>query len=137
MSDNRQGRRPFQFMNGPWELSEPPAIVEDDPAGGDPHILCVLRRVYRPDEIYALCRLANDACEGALAAEIARLRAEVERKDAALGDAAKVISGVAGTVLGVAMSGDDHPDPDGALMGVVETCQDAFEAARAARSPAE
>ena len=78
----------------------------------------------------------TEADRKAAAAEITRLRAEVELKDEALSASAKVLAEIAGTVLGVSMSGDDHPDPDGALMGVVETCQDAFEAARAALSKA-
>lgn len=55
--------RPFQFINGPWENSTLPTIVRDDPAGGDPHILAVIKRVHNPDALYELCRLANDAIE--------------------------------------------------------------------------
>jgi len=55
--------RPYQFINGPWENSELPTIVKDDPAGGDPHILAVLKRIHNPEELYDLCRLANDSVE--------------------------------------------------------------------------
>jgi len=55
--------RSYQFVNGPWENSELPTIVKDDPAGGDPHILAVIKRVHNPDALYELCRLANDQVE--------------------------------------------------------------------------
>lgn len=59
--------RPFEFIAGPWENSELPTIVKDDPAGGDPHILAVIKRVHNPDALYELCRLANDAFEASAA----------------------------------------------------------------------
>lgn len=57
--------RPFQFINGPWENSELPTIVTENPDGGDPRILCVLKRVHNPEALYDLCRLANDRIESA------------------------------------------------------------------------
>lgn len=53
----------FEFMNGPWENSELPTIVRDNPAGGDPHILAVLKRVHNPVALHELCALANAALE--------------------------------------------------------------------------
>lgn len=55
--------RPYQFISGPWENSELPSIVRDDPAGGDPNILATIKRVHNPDALYELCRLANDQVE--------------------------------------------------------------------------
>lgn len=55
--------RPYQFISGPWENSELPSIVRDDPAGGDPNILATIKRVHNPDALYELCRLANDRVE--------------------------------------------------------------------------
>lgn len=52
--------RPYEFLNGAWENSEHPTIVKDDPNGGDPHILASLRRIYNPEALYELCRLANE-----------------------------------------------------------------------------
>jgi hypothetical protein len=49
----------FSFYDGPWENSESPTIVREDPEGGDPHILAVLIRIHNPDALYELCRLAN------------------------------------------------------------------------------
>jgi hypothetical protein len=51
----------FEFINGPWENSVLPTIVRESPAGGDPHILAVIKRVHNPDALYELCRLANAA----------------------------------------------------------------------------
>lgn len=62
--------RPFQFINGPWENSELPTIVKENPAGGDPHILAVIRRVHNPDALHELCRLANNALETAAAPDM-------------------------------------------------------------------
>lgn len=55
--------RPFQFINGPWENSELPTIVRESPTGGDPRILATIKRVHNPDDLYELCRLANDMIE--------------------------------------------------------------------------
>lgn len=49
----------YRFINGPWENSELPTIVKDDPAGGDPHILATIKRVHNPDGLYELCRRAD------------------------------------------------------------------------------
>jgi hypothetical protein len=51
----------FYFYPRAWENCDKPTIVRYDPAGGDPHILAVLARVYNPDALHELCRLANIA----------------------------------------------------------------------------
>lgn len=60
----------FRFMSGAWENSREPTIVHSDPAGGDPHILCVISRIHNPDALYELCGKANahDAMRDALIA---------------------------------------------------------------------
>lgn len=50
----------------------------------------------------------------------------------ALQIALQALDKAGGTCLGVAMSGDSHPAPDEALMGVFETCRDASAQVRAA-----
>lgn len=49
----------FHFYSGPWENSELPTIVREDPDGGDPRILAVLSRIHNPEALYEMCRLAN------------------------------------------------------------------------------
>jgi hypothetical protein len=49
----------YRFYNGPWENSEKPSIVMDDPGGGDPHIIAELASIYRPDDLHDLCRKAS------------------------------------------------------------------------------
>lgn len=51
--------QPYRYLNGPWENSELPTIVQDDEHGGDPRILATIQRVHNPDALYELCRLAN------------------------------------------------------------------------------
>lgn len=50
---------PYRYMWGPWENCDRPSITTEDPLGGDPHILGEFARVYRPDDLAELCRLAN------------------------------------------------------------------------------
>lgn len=49
----------FHYYSTPFENSKVPCIVREDVAGGDPHIICTVARVYNPDALYELCRLAN------------------------------------------------------------------------------
>lgn len=50
----------YSFYEAPTEVTDQPTIVRDDPAGGDPLTVAVLKRVHRPEEVYELCRLANE-----------------------------------------------------------------------------
>lgn len=58
----------FRFLDGPWENSELPTIVRDDPDGGDPWILATISRVHHPDQLYELCDRANASPSPALVA---------------------------------------------------------------------
>lgn len=48
-------------LMGPYENCEGYSIVRDDPEGGDPITIAVLRRIHRHDELREICRLANQA----------------------------------------------------------------------------
>lgn len=57
----RPNREPWTAPNrrswwtmGPTELHDGAAIYIDDPEGGDPHIVCTLARVFRPEILDAL-----------------------------------------------------------------------------------
>lgn len=54
--------RPYRFFSGPWENSDKPTICKAVDAG-DPHILAVLTRICRPEEISRLVWLANTASQ--------------------------------------------------------------------------
>jgi hypothetical protein len=59
----------YDFMPGPWENATRPSLVVDDPNGGDPHILGEFARIYRPDALHELVRLANIGAALARSAE--------------------------------------------------------------------
>jgi hypothetical protein len=61
-------------------------------------------------------------------------QAEIERLKAALTVCLEAVNKAGGTALGVAMSGKNHPNPDGALMGVFQACQEASAKGAAALS---
>ena len=61
-------------------------------------------------------------------------QAEIERLRKALTACLEAVNKAGGTALGVAMSGKHHPDPEGALMGVFQSCQEASAVGSAALS---
>lgn len=61
----------------------------------------------------------------------------IEALKAALASQMHFLGEVAGTCLGLAMSGKDHPDPDGALMGLFNAAQSHTADVRAALSGKE
>uniref|UniRef100_A0A6H1ZBB0 Uncharacterized protein n=1 Tax=viral metagenome TaxID=1070528 RepID=A0A6H1ZBB0_9ZZZZ len=52
------GGSPYRYMWGPWENADRPSIVRTD-VPGDYQILGEFARVYHPDALFELCRLAN------------------------------------------------------------------------------
>jgi len=67
-------------------------------------------------EIVSLRRQLDEAREAFTAAPASAAEARMKELELFLGE-------VAGTCLGLAMSGRDHPNPDGALMGLFEKAQ--------------
>ena len=53
----------FHYYSLPFENSKEPCIVREDVGGGDPHVICTVRRVYNPDALHELCRLANSVID--------------------------------------------------------------------------
>lgn len=51
------------YAMGPFENSTAHTICRDNPAGGDPLIVVTIARIHRPDDLYELCRLANERLE--------------------------------------------------------------------------
>ncbi|WP_276199023.1 hypothetical protein [Chelatococcus sp. XZ-Ab1] len=49
----------FAFYAQGFENSEHPCVIRDDPAGGDPHVLCTVRRIHNPGALNELCAKAN------------------------------------------------------------------------------
>lgn len=62
-------------------------------------------------------------------------QARIAVLEKALKSALEAVNKAGGVALGVAMSGRNHPNPDGALMDVFQTCQAVSGAAAAALSP--
>jgi len=50
----------FSFYRS-FENSETPCLVREDAAGGDPHIIAHVSRVYNAGALHELCALANRA----------------------------------------------------------------------------
>lgn len=89
-------RMPYAFLNGPWENATLPTIVQENPKGGDPHILATLKSVHNPDALYELCHLANVA-------------ASIPDPAATMKEVREVISELVDLMDGV-ISGDYKPD---------------------------
>ncbi|MBZ9873124.1 hypothetical protein LB542_19945 [Mesorhizobium sp. BR1-1-9] len=83
----------------------------------------------------ALASFADTIISSEARAEAAEAKLEEARK--ALKDAIDFLGKVQGVVLGVAMSGSSHPNPDGALMDLFHDAQKQAETLRAARSLSE
>jgi hypothetical protein len=53
----------FHYYSKPFENSKVPCIIRESASGGDPHVICTVGRVYNPDALYELCKLANATIE--------------------------------------------------------------------------
>lgn len=49
----------FWFAPNGFENTPHPCICVDDPQGGDPKILAIVKVLYRPTDLHGLCGMAN------------------------------------------------------------------------------
>ncbi len=59
----------FFFYSRPWECSALPSIVRQNPNEGDDFVLCQIAKIGHPEELSALCLLANAALKAGLTPE--------------------------------------------------------------------